>query len=71
MFVPTTLLGLQLGAVEDGNEMGVPLEVPTTLYVMLNNSPVVGLGVINPTAACASRATPVDVFVEFASVITF
>lgn len=68
VFVPVTLLGLQLDAVEVGNEMGVPLEVPTILYVMLNSSPVVGFGVEKPKATSASLAIPVVVFVEFASV---
>jgi len=44
---------------------------PTILYLMLNSSPVVGLGVMNPNATWASRATPVEVFVEFASVAVF
>ena len=69
VFVPATLLGVQLGAVELGNEMGVPLEVPTILYVMLNSSPVVGLGVEKARTTSANLATPVVVFVEFASVV--
>jgi hypothetical protein len=48
--------------------MGVPVVDPTILYLMLNSSPVVGLGVMNPNTTSASRATPVEVFVEFASV---
>ena len=38
---------------------------PTILYLMLNSSPVVGLGVMNPNTTWTSRATPVEVFVEF------
>jgi hypothetical protein len=51
--------------------MGVPVVDPTILYLMLNNNPVVGLGVMNPSATSASRATPVAVFVEFICVKVF
>ena len=63
--VPATLLLLQ----PVGYEMGVPVVVPTILYLILKSRPVVGLEVMKPIAASARRATPVDVFVEFARVI--
>ena len=55
----------------EGYPIGVLVVDPTILYLMLNSSPVVGLGVMNPNATWASRATPVEVFVEFASVAVF
>jgi len=49
-----------------GYDIGVPVVVPTILYLILNSRPVVGLEVMKPIAASARRTTPVDVFVEFA-----
>jgi hypothetical protein len=60
--VPLTLLLLQ----PVGYDIGVPVVVPTILYLILNSRPVVGLEVMKPIAASARRTTPVDVFVEFA-----